>query len=148
MEFLTKTFLPILSLTIFSISPVLAQEMISYQVKIYQLPKGDIASVEMVELIKRSDLIHQPTLLVKPNEEAKIEIGVQDIRTLEIALKSDLESTFYAVSISQKQTNVDEVQVMSSSIPNISMGAEMHWRVSNTDWRYFIMIKGEVVEHP
>jgi hypothetical protein len=144
MKFLTKIQLGILTVVIFSISPVFAQEMISYQVKIYQLPKGDVAEVAMDELIKRSELIHQPSLLVKPNEEAKIEIGIQDIRTLEIALRSDPESTYYSVSISQIQTDDGEVKIMSSSMPNINLGKELHWRVSNASWRYFIIIKGEV----
>ena len=143
MKFLTKIQLGILTLVIFSISPTFAQEMISFHVKIYQLPKGDVAEVALEELIKRSELIHQPSLLVKPNEEAKIEIGIQDIRTLEIALRSDPESTYYSVSISQKQTDDGEVKVMSSSMPNIDLGKELHWRVSNANWRYFIMIKGE-----
>lgn len=146
MKFVNDTLLPIFILVIFSISPAFAEDMISYHVKIYQLPQGDVAEIEIDELIKRSELIHQPSLLVKPNEEAKIEIGIQDIRTLEISLKSDLESKGYSVSINQKQTHIDEVQVMSSSIPNIAMGKEMHWRVSNSSWRYFIIIKGEKVQ--
>lgn len=146
MKFVNDTLLPIFILVIFSISPAFAEDMISYHVKIYQLPQGDVAEIEIDDLIKRSELIHQPSLLVKPNEEAKIEIGIQDIRTLEISLKSDLESKGYSVSINQKQTHIDEVQVMSSSIPNIAMGKEMHWRVSNSSWRYFIIIKGEKVQ--
>jgi hypothetical protein len=148
MNFLPKKLFYILTLAIFSISPLFAQEMISYQVKIYQLPEEDVSDLAMDELIKRSELIHQPSLLVKPNEEAKIEIGIQEIRILEITLKSDPESIFFSVFLSQKQKyqDEDEFSVMSSSTPNIKMGDEMHWRVSNAGWRYFIIIRGKVFE--
>ena len=148
MNFIIKNLLFLMLLAIFSITPLFAQEMISYQVTIYQLPKDEVTELALEELIERSELIHQPSLHVKPNEMAKIEVGIQDIRMLEITLKSDSEARHYSTSLSQKQKEEDEINVMSSTTPNIIMGKEMHWRVSNAGWDYLIIIKGQVVKQP
>ncbi|MBU3002379.1 hypothetical protein [Paraglaciecola arctica] len=148
MNFLTKNLFYLSMLITQLVSPIFAEEMISYQVEIYQLPKGDVADIEIDELIKRSELIHQPSLIVKPNEEAKIEIGIQDIRTLEISIKSDVESTGYSLSVSQKQKYESELSVMSSTTPYIYMGQEISLRISNDGWRYLVNVKGEIIEQP
>ena len=146
MNSLAKNTFILFTLVLFSVFPIFAKEMINYDIKIYQLPEDKLDELEIEELIAASELIHHPSLLVKPNEEAKVEIGIEGVSTMEMILKSNIQAATYSTTITQKQNNNGEPNIMSSTPPDIEIGGQLSFRMSNTGGNYLIQITSNIIE--
>lgn len=131
-------------LSILVVGNLFAEEFVQYQIKVYKLPDIDVSDVLITELIEKSELTHEPSLLVELGEDAFVEIGNESSNMLKISLVGSRDPNVYTINLRQKELKGKDWHEVSYFIPEVGIGEEMYSVVNTGDWKrlfYFSSVK-------